>query len=216
LESLDRKEGVAHDRGFGDVTLSSCDEDKAGTDIVHSGSENMNRISVVACFIGLVLGGRVDAAQGPPPTRTVSDVDHLFGLTLPDPYRWMEGANNPEFQAWLKAQGEYGRAQLDALPTLAMWRARLKAVSGGSTINRLQRRVGGRLFFLRAVGGRPSVLMVRDAQGIEHVLLDPNTSGSTSSTATITEYSPSPDGNLVAVNVDRGGNEVTQVSVLVV
>jgi prolyl oligopeptidase len=166
--------------------------------------------------MSLVLGGIADAAQGPPPTPTVSDVDHLFGLTLPDPYRWMEGANNPEFQGWLKAQGEYTRAQLDVLPALATWRARLKAVSGGSTINRLQRRVAGRLFFLRAVRGRPSVLMVRDTQGIERVVLDPSTSASTSSTATITEYSPSPDGNLVAVNVDRGGNEITQVSVLVV
>lgn len=176
----------------------------------------LTRKAMCVCFMSLVLGAAALAIDGPPPTRTVSDVDHLFGLTLPDPYRWMEGANNPEFKNWLKAQGEYTRAQLDVLPALAKWRARLKAVSGASTINRLQRRVAGRLFFLRAVGGRPSVLMVRDAQGVEHVLLDPNSSGSTSSTATITEYSPSPDGNLVAVNVDRGGNEVTEVSVLVV
>jgi prolyl oligopeptidase len=126
----------------------------------------------------------------------------------------MEGAENAEFQAWLKAQGEYTRAQLDALPALKAWRARLKAVSGAATINRLQRRVAGRLFFLRVEGGRPGVLMVREAQGAERILLDANPPGVQSSTATITEYSPSPDGKLVAVNVDRGGNEITQVSVL--
>jgi len=169
---------------------------------------------IVFLLMGIVLNARGDAAQAPPPTRTVPDVDHLFGLVLPDPYRWMEGADNAEFQAWLKAQGQYTRAQLDALPALASWRAKLAAVSGAATINRLQRRVAGRLFFLRVANGRPGVLMVRDAQGVERVVLDPNPPGPQSSTATITEYSPSPDGNLVAVNVDRGGREVTEVSVL--
>ncbi len=174
----------------------------------------MKQSWIVFFLMGVVFSAMADAAEVPPPTRTVSDVDHSFGLVLPDPYRWMEGAENPEFQAWLKAQSEYTRAQLDALPSLKAWRAKLKAVSGEETINRLQRRVAGRLFFLRVEGGRPGVLMVRDAQGAERILLDPNPSGPQSSTATITEYSPSPDGMLVAVNVDRGGTEITQVSVL--
>jgi prolyl oligopeptidase len=171
-------------------------------------------ISIAAVVMGLVIGGRVGATEGPAPTRTVADVDRAFGLTLPDPYRWMEGTANPEFKAWLKAQGEYTRTQLDGVPALAMWRAKLKALSGAATINRLQRRVAGRLFFLRVAAGRPAVLMVRSAQGTERVLLDPNPPGPQPSTATITEYSPSPDGALVAVNVDRGGNEVTEVSIL--
>jgi prolyl oligopeptidase len=35
----------------------------------------------------------------PAPARKVDTVDHEFGLTLPDPYRWMEGDKNPEFAA---------------------------------------------------------------------------------------------------------------------
>jgi len=68
----------------------------------------------------------------------------------------MEGAPNPEFAAWLSSQGQYTRRQLDALPSLPSWRARLKAASGAATINRLQRRVAGRIFFLRTAGGRPA------------------------------------------------------------
>src|SRR5271165_3219802 len=86
---------------------------------------NMKQTATVAFLMSLVLGAAAGAAagaaDGPPATRAVSDVDHAFGLTLPDPYRWMEGAENPEFQAWLKLQGEYTRAQLDALPALALW-----------------------------------------------------------------------------------------------
>jgi prolyl oligopeptidase len=174
----------------------------------------MKRAGKVAVGVILLVGGNATAAPEPPPTRTGADVDQAFGLTLPDPYRWMEGGSNSEFGAWLKAQGEYTRAQLDALPTLSTWRARLKAVSGNATVNRLQRRVAGRVFFLRVAGGRPAVLMVRDVHGVERVLLDPNPPGPQASTATITEFSPSPDGRLVAVNVDRGGDEITEVTIL--
>ncbi|HLQ12780.1 MAG TPA: prolyl oligopeptidase family serine peptidase [Steroidobacteraceae bacterium] len=174
----------------------------------------MNKVATGLLAASLALGSAIPAAERPPATRTVPEVDRLFGLTLPDPYRWMEGAQNPEFAAWLSLQGQYTRRQLDALPSLQSWRVRLKAASGAATINRLQRRVAGRIFFLRTAGGRPGVLMVRDRQGAEHVLLDPNPPGSAASTATITEYSPSPDGTLIAVNVDHGGDEVTQVTLL--
>ena len=50
--------------------------------------------------------------DAPPTARTVDVVDHEFGLILPDPYRWMEGENNAEFNVWLKAQGEYTRGKL--------------------------------------------------------------------------------------------------------
>jgi prolyl oligopeptidase len=155
-------------------------------------------------------------AQTAPETRTVSLVDHPFGLTLPDPYRWMEGADNPEFNTWLKAQGAYARLRLDAIPSLGEWRARLKAASAKNTINRLQRRYAGRLFFLRIEGNLQGKLMVRYADGRESVLVDPNVLGTNSGIASVTEYSPSPDGKVVAVNVDRGGNEVTTVTLIAV
>src|SRR5690348_11915368 len=66
-------------------------------------------------------------AADPQPARTVDVVDHDFGLNMPDPYRWMEGEGNAEFNAWLHAQGAASRARLDALPTLQGWRDRLTA-----------------------------------------------------------------------------------------
>src|SRR5580698_242772 len=79
------------------------------------------------------------------PARKVDTVDHEFGLTLPDPYRWMEGDKNPEFAAWLKEQGEFGRGQLDRLPRLGFWRERLGAAAGAGVTNRHQVPMGGRL-----------------------------------------------------------------------
>ena len=170
-------------------------------------------IGLVRFTLACAAAMSIAATPMPPTARRVDVVDHLFGLDLPDPYRWMEGANNAEFQAWLKAQGEHTRAQLDSAPALEHWQKRLSAASGATSINRLQREVAGRIFFLRVEGGRQGVLMVRDLSGKERALLDPNMMTG-EQPASITEYSASPDGKLIGVNVDRGGNEITEVQIL--
>src|SRR5882672_1466023 len=166
------------------------------------------RLIAITCLSVVFLA----ATPMPPTARKVDVVDHQFGLDLPDPYRWMEGASNAEFQAWLKGQGDFTRAQLDSVPALIDLQKRLTAASGATSLNRLQREVSGQIFFLRLEGGRQGVLMVRDPNGKERVLLDPNAMGG-DQPASITEYSVSPDGKLVAVNVDRGGNEITNVQI---
>jgi prolyl oligopeptidase len=173
----------------------------------------MKVFTTLALLAGATLAPALCCAQVTPPAvaRTVDAADDAFGLHLPDPYRWMEGKDNAEFSAWLKSQGTYGRAQLDALPRLTYWRDRLAKVAQAGTINRLQRPMGGRVFFLRLQQGREGVFMVRDPDGHERVLFDP---GSGTAGASVTEYSPSPDGRLVAINVQHGGSEVTRVQLL--
>jgi prolyl oligopeptidase len=121
------------------------------------------RVSLSILFAASAVLGA--AGSAPPPARTVDSVDRNFGLVLPDPYRWMEGDKNAEFAGWLKAQGEFGRRELDALPRLGFWRERLGAAAGAVTVNRLQTPMGGRIFFLRLQGGGEGILMVRDRDG---------------------------------------------------
>jgi prolyl oligopeptidase len=153
------------------------------------------------------------AAANPPTARTVDAADDAFGLHLPDPYRWMEGEDNPEFSAWLKAQGAYGRSQLDATARLGFWRERLEIVAKGGIVNRLQQPMASRLFFLRLSEGREGVLMVRDPDGKERTLLDPSLRKG-AGTSGITGFSVSPDGRHVAINVQKGGGEVTRIEIV--
>lgn len=154
------------------------------------------------------------SAAAPPVARSVDVVDHAFGLTLPDPYRWMEGQNNAEFDAWLKAQGAFTRAQLDALPTLAAWRERLQKANGAAVFNGGYQRAGDKVFFLRVSGKSTGTLMVQGADGKQRVVLDPASlvGGKGQS---IRSFAPSPDGRLVAINVGLGaGMEISRIKLL--
>lgn len=144
-----------------------------------------------------------------PPTRQGTDVDRDFGLEMPDPYRWMEGEKNAEFDAWLNARGAQTRKQLDALPGLEGWRKRLADAAGATTSHGWRRIVAGRLFFVREEAGREGALMVRDADGKERVVFDPNSETGVD----IANYSVSPDATLVTINISRGGDEVCEVQV---
>ncbi|HEY4091027.1 MAG TPA: prolyl oligopeptidase family serine peptidase [Luteibacter sp.] len=168
---------------------------------------------MMVSMAGLAATGAQVPPTEPAPARRADVTEQVFGHTLHDPYRWMEGEKNPEFTQWLTAQGEYTRAKLDSLPTLPAWAKALQASDNTGVVHRLQRTAGGRLFFLEQAGKSAAVLKVREADGRERSLVDPTALAGPGGTPSITTYSLSPDGGKIAVNIDHGGNEVTRVSV---
>lgn len=189
----------------------------ARSSATHSEDEHMHRHTsrLAAALLLACSAATFAAAPDPAPriARSVDVVDRVAGLELADPYRWMEGENNAEFDTWLVAEGNDARKALDALPTTAAWQQRLRQASGAAVSNRLVRAAGERLFFLRADGAGAAKLLLRDADGGERVLFDPAAHDDARGPASITEFSPSPDGSRVAINVDRGGNEITDILV---
>src|SRR5262245_11166388 len=60
-------------------------------------------------------------ASGParlpyPPTRRDGVSEALHGVTVPDPYRWLEDEKSPEVQAWMREQDAFARSQLRSWP----------------------------------------------------------------------------------------------------
>src|SRR5688500_12250677 len=54
-----------------------------------------------------------------PATRRGDDADVIHGVTVADPYRWLEDVDKPEVRAWMSEQNERARAFLAALPARA-------------------------------------------------------------------------------------------------
>ena len=56
------------------------------------------------------------AAQNPPVAPVTNVTDTYFGVTVSDPYRYMENLSDPEVAVWMKAQNEYTHSILDRIP----------------------------------------------------------------------------------------------------
>ena len=133
-----------------------------------------------------------------PPTRTTTAADVLHGVTVPDPYRWLEDAKSPEVQAWMKAEDDLARQRLAALPGRDAIAARLKELLYIDSISAPQHR-GSRYFFTRRHANKEkSVVYWKEGEGgAEYVLLDPN-AWSADGSASLGGWEVSWDGTTVA------------------
>ncbi len=159
-----------------------------------------------------------DPVGRPPQARTVDVVDTLFGTRVADPYRWMEGTDNPEFRIWFLAQGAFATRWLERLPARAQLQRRVRELGLGSSTLASLRVAGGRSFYLYTPpGAQRARLMVQLPDGEQRLLVDPEAPGDgLASGQSIDDFAPSPDGRLVAYNLGAGGAEVTRIRVVVV
>src|SRR5262245_6443289 len=69
------------------------------------------------------------ALPAPPMTRRDEVKEMLHGVTIVDPYRWLEDQGAPETRSWIDAQNKYAHALLDPLPMRGAIRDRLTALA---------------------------------------------------------------------------------------
>jgi prolyl oligopeptidase len=143
------------------------------------------------------------------PARPVTDTFH--GVSVEDPYRWLEDNASPEVQAWTAAQDRRARKFLGALPEHDALARQVEALLTAKVTrwSELEWRPG-RLFALRREPGQQQPVLVvlpsPDSPEAAKVVVDPNALDASGGT-TIDWYRPSPDGRLVAVSLSKGGTE---------
>ncbi|HLY42887.1 MAG TPA: prolyl oligopeptidase family serine peptidase [Terracidiphilus sp.] len=152
-----------------------------------------------------------DAAAPPvAPVRAVTT--DYFGVTLTDPYRYIENLKDPEVEAWFKGQNAYTRSVLSRIPGRDALLARIKELdqSVPARVSDVNMVPGGRYFYEKMLASEiVSKLYVRDGlNGQERLLLDPaKYPAPEGSHNAISYYNPSFDGKMVAVGVSPGGSE---------
>ncbi|MBS0569198.1 MAG: S9 family peptidase [Proteobacteria bacterium] len=167
----------------------------------------------------LLVSASLAAVCATPPAAPIRPVtDDYFGTKVTDNYRWMENLKDPQMQRWMKAQADYTRAQLDALPGYPKLLKHIDELDSSqpAVVTGVQI-VGGRYYSLRVPQGAQSPkLYVRDAvKGEDKLLIDPEKiPGNDKSHWSIHDYRPAPDGRHVAYIISAGGSEEGVLHVL--
>jgi prolyl oligopeptidase len=142
-----------------------------------------------------------------PPTRKSDQVDVYHGVSVPDPYRWLEDDNAEETKAWVAAQNKVTFAYLNAIPDRDALKARLTKLWNYERFS-VPAKHGGRYFFTRNDGlQNQGVLFMMPSKGAEpRMLLDPNTL-SPDGTVALTSTAVSDDGRLLAYGLAAAGSD---------
>jgi prolyl oligopeptidase len=142
-----------------------------------------------------------------PVTAQVNVADDYNGTKVEDPYRWLENLDSPAVRQWVEAQNRVSQPRLEAIPQRAWVKQRLTQLWNYERFD-LPVKEGGRYFFLHNDGKQnQSVLFVSDSlDSPGRVLFDPNAVRE-DATIALSDFTPSPKGDMVAYALSDGGTD---------
>jgi prolyl oligopeptidase len=164
-------------------------------------------LRALAHLAALVLvAGRALAIDYPPATRG-DQIDQYHGISVPDPYRWMEEIDSPQTHAWVAAQAKISSAYLAALPHRDEIARRLKQIWNFERWDAPERS-GANWFYTHNDGLQNQAVLYVTANPAAkgRVLLDPNTL-SADGTISLRDMAVSDDGRLLAYALSDGGSD---------
>src|SRR6266403_1857003 len=133
----------------------------------------------------------------------VTDIHH--GVSVIDPYRWLEEAHSPRTRKWIEEQTLYAHAYFERIPGRDRVRARITELLSVDTCE-IPHKVGDRYFFRKrtAKQEQPCIYMRNGASGEDILLLDPSTFESGRYTS-VSISQVSPDGRFLLYEIKQGG-----------
>ncbi|MGH9752608.1 MAG: prolyl oligopeptidase family serine peptidase [Blastocatellia bacterium] len=149
-----------------------------------------------------------------PKTAQVAHTDNYHGVTVADPYRWLEDDNSPETARWVAEQNKLTFGYLEKIPYRARLKERLEKIYNYPKIGAPFRR-GEHYYFFKNDGLQNQSVIYRQKglNGQPEVLLDPNRF-SADGTSVLTVFSLSKDGKYAAYGVSKGGSDWQELSVM--
>jgi prolyl oligopeptidase len=162
---------------------------------------------LTAFSLSAIHGGPGAQRVDYPEARRSDFQETLFGLTIKDPYRWMEDMNSSETLAWEKAENDVTFAYLHAIPGRQAILDRLTKLWNFEKYG-IPSRVGNHLIYEKNDGlQNQSVTYVVDLpSGSPRILLDPNNL-SKDGTVALSGTAASWDGKYMAYSISRAGSD---------
>ncbi len=185
----------------------------------------MNKVAVrlfLTCVAVLCVSGCTSGEAGAEPaidypaTMKVEHTDLYHGVTVADPYRWLEEdvRESERVRRWVEAQNEVTFGYLAAIPEREAIEKRLTELWDYERFG-LPAKEGGRYYYGYNDGlMNQSVVYTQESlDAPAKLLIDPNT-WSEDGTVALAGYYPSPDGRHVAYLVQDAGSDWNTAQVL--
>jgi prolyl oligopeptidase len=134
--------------------------------------------------------------------------DVLHGVTVTDPFRWLEDRNRPETEIWIADQQRLHDEYFEQLGAMKWIRARVKDLLDVETIDQPEH-LGDRYFYRRRREGQEQAcICMRTADGEERVLVDPADQGMY---AAVLIHCFSDNGRFLAYSLKHGGERTEEI-----
>jgi|688.fasta_scaffold05745_6 prolyl oligopeptidase len=142
-----------------------------------------------------------------PKTRKVDQIDQYHGVSVADPYRWLEDDNSADTKAWVKAQNEVSFGYLEKLPMRETFKKRIEVLSNYEKLSAPTRR-GEWFYFYKNSGLQNQSVLYRQKglNGNAEQVLDPNKLSSDATTR-LTVFNLNKDGRYACIGLSKGGSD---------
>jgi prolyl oligopeptidase len=170
---------------------------------------SLSLLTIVAASVG----AQTQSSLPYPSAARGSQVDVYHGLSIADPYRWLEDTDSPETKAWVEAENRLSDSFLASIPERPAIKNRLTQIWNFARYT-APFKEGGRYFYFVNTGlQNQSVLYVQDGKnGRARVLLDPNVL-SPDGTVALSGRAPSRDGHYLAYSLSTSGSDWQELHV---
>lgn len=146
-----------------------------------------------------------------PKTKKDSTIDHYFGTSIADPYRWLENDTSTETNEWVDAENKVTQDYLQQIPYRSDIKKRLTAIWNYPKES-APFKVGEYYFYTKNDGLQNQSIwhIKRGLQGEEELFLDPNKL-SPDGTASISLLGFSHDKKYIAYSIAQSGSDWSNI-----
>ncbi|MFK7829308.1 MAG: prolyl oligopeptidase family serine peptidase [Congregibacter sp.] len=159
------------------------------------------------------------SAQTPPVAKIENVAETYWGVTVDDPYRYMEDVEDPYVVEWFEGQASYAQGYFSALPDRDALYQRLMELDQGApfSTSSVKDMANGDVFYLRREAGENLAKLYVQSKGAEapRLMVDPEAmSAEGESHFSLESYQPSWDGQYVVYGLAQGGSEETTYHII--
>jgi prolyl oligopeptidase len=146
----------------------------------------------------------------PPTTAQGGESKTYHGIRVPDPYHWLEAAQDPKVKAWIEAQNRHAEETMAGYPGREALAKRIQQLALTAPTRTSPQLAGQTMLFMKDTppAAQPVLVGQNWPLGAEKVLVDTNADANPSA---ITDFWPSPSGKYVAYGTAVGGSELTTI-----